>query len=76
MTAFRADGRSLAAEMGGELGIVELVPELVALSERPRGADLETVAHALGELAPKDARAREALEKLGASGGAAQGEEA
>ncbi|MGE0790551.1 MAG: HEAT repeat domain-containing protein [Sandaracinaceae bacterium] len=50
LTALRADARSYAAEVAGDLGLVELRPELEALSRRPRGADPEVVAAALAKL--------------------------
>lgn len=64
LCGLRRDGRSYAAEVAGELGLVALVPELVQLAQRPRGADPQTVASALGALLPRDDRARRGLERL------------
>lgn len=64
LSGLRRDGRSYAAEVAGELGLVALVPELVRLAQRPRGADPQTVASALGALLPRDDRARPGLERL------------
>jgi HEAT repeat protein len=64
LTAFRADARSFAVQLVGELELEELVPELTELAARPRGCDLVVVAEALGKLAPKDERARAALDVL------------
>lgn len=64
LTGLRRDGRSYAAEVAGELGLVALVPELVRLAQRPRGADPLAVAGALSALLPRDARARPGLERL------------
>ena len=52
LRAFRHDGRSFAAELVGELGIVDLAPELAELAARPRGADPAVVQRALERLAP------------------------
>ena len=64
LRGLRRDGRSYAAEVAGELGLVALVPDLVRLAQWPRGADPATVASALGALLPRDARARPGLERL------------
>jgi HEAT repeat protein len=64
LRGLRRDGRSYAAEVAGELGLVALVPDLVRLAQRPRGADPVAVASALGALLPRDARARQGLERL------------
>jgi HEAT repeat protein len=64
LRGLRRDGRSYAAEVVGELGLVALVPDLVRLAQRPRGADPLAVAGALGALLPHDERARPGLERL------------
>ncbi|NOY91772.1 MAG: hypothetical protein GXP55_11300, partial [Deltaproteobacteria bacterium] len=58
LRAFRPDGRSRAAELAGELGLHELIPELRRLLRRPRGADLQVVEDALSRLtrAPEPAK--------------------
>jgi hypothetical protein len=64
LTELRGDGRSLAAQAAGEPGLVELVPELVRLCRRPRGADPLVLAEALAELLPRAPSAREGLALL------------
>ncbi len=64
LRAFRHDGRSFAAELVGELGLVALADELARLVHRPRGADPVVVAKALAELAPESAVAARALERV------------
>lgn len=61
LTSLRGDGRSLAAQAVGELGLTELVPELVRLCRRPRGADPVVLAEALTALLPRTDAAREGL---------------
>jgi len=51
--AWRADGRSYAAELAGRHGVTALATELAALSEKSRGADPVVVARALVRLAPR-----------------------
>jgi len=48
--ALRSDGRSRAAELVGELGLRELMPELERLARRSRGASPEVVERALVQL--------------------------
>lgn len=60
----RGDGRTLAAEIAGELGISELASDLARLASRPRGTDLVTLATALGRLAAENPEARAALRRL------------
>jgi len=50
LRAFRADGRSRAAELVGELQLGELLPELTRLRRRPRGCDPGVVERALAKL--------------------------
>lgn len=70
LTAFRADGRSFAAMLAGDLGIHELAPELAVLVGRPRGIDPGALAQALDKLAAKSPVAAEALARLTAGTGA------
>ena len=69
LRAWRADGRSYAAELVGELGALELAGDLCELADRPRGADPIVVAAALGKLAARSPEARAALERMAARGG-------
>lgn len=62
--AWRADGRSTAVELAGELGLVELVPDLVQLVRRPRAVDPVVLARALARLASRSDVAAGALEQL------------
>jgi HEAT repeat protein len=62
--AFRSDGRSYAAQVIGELGVVELAGELVRLARRPRGADPQIVLEALLALWPRADGARDGLVAL------------
>ncbi len=62
--AFRSDGRTYVAEAIGMLGLVELTDELVALAERPRGADLGIVVVSLGKLLPQRPELRATIERL------------
>jgi HEAT repeat protein len=64
LTSLRGDGRSLAAQAAGELGLTELVPDLVRLCRRPRGADPVVLAEALAALLPRAETAREGLSLL------------
>ncbi len=77
--AWRADGRSYAAELVGRHRVVGLAPALAALVARPRGADPVVVARALAALAPESEVARAALARLASRdddiGRAARGEE-
>lgn len=61
LMAFRSDARGYAAQLVGELELVEFVPELVKLARRPRGADPMAIAEALAKLAPKSEEAKVAL---------------
>ena len=51
--AWRADGRTYAVTAIGELGLHELAPEVIALIDRPRGADPVAVAECLAGSAPR-----------------------
>jgi hypothetical protein len=62
--ALRSDGRSYAAELVGRHRVVGLAGELVALLDRPRGADPVVVARALAALAPDSDVARAAVAQL------------
>jgi len=64
LTAFRADGRSYAAELVGRHRVATLASDLVALIERPRGSDPVVVARALAALAPHSDVARDAIARL------------
>lgn len=66
LKAFRSDARSYAVQLVGELGLAELAEDVAALAIRPRGADPVVVARALGKLADRSSRAREALERMAA----------
>lgn len=66
LRAWRPDARSYAVEIVGEARVLELLPELLRLIERPRGADPEALATALEAFAPHHAQAREGLERLAA----------
>jgi len=63
--AFRSDARTYVAEAIGMLGLVELADELVALADKPRGADLGVVVDSLGKLLPQREDLRDVLERLG-----------
>lgn len=62
--ARRADGRGFAAELIAEREITDLVPEIVALVDRPRGADPVVLVRALGALSQSSDAARTALAAL------------
>lgn len=64
LRAWRADGRSYAAELAGRHGVVGLAEELAALSEKPRGADPVVVARALTRLAGESDVAKRAVAEL------------
>ena len=53
LRAFRPDGRSRAAELAGELGLRELLPELRRLRGRARGVDPGVLELALSRLDPR-----------------------
>lgn len=71
LTAFRADGRSFAAMLAGDLGVHELAPELAMLVRRPRGIDPGALAQALARLSDASPVAAEALGALMARGDSA-----
>ena len=62
--AWRADGRTYAVTAIGELGLHELAPEVIALIDRPRGADPVAVAECLAGLRAKSELADEALARM------------
>lgn len=62
LRAFRADGRTYAVVAIGEQRIEELLPDLIALSRRPRGADRVAIAEALGQFT--SASAHDALHEM------------
>jgi HEAT repeat protein len=64
LRAFRADARSFAVQVVGELRLRELTPELLRLSRWPRGVDPEVLANALAELLGHDPAARSGLQRL------------
>ncbi len=64
LRAWRADGRSHATALVGELGLVALLPEVLRLAERPRSVDPWVLARALGRLAGRSDEAARALERL------------
>lgn len=64
LKAFRSDARSYAVELVGELRLAELADDVVALVDRPRGADLVVVARTLAKLADVSQTARAALQRL------------
>jgi HEAT repeat protein len=63
--AWRADGRTYAVVAIGEHRMEALIPELIALSVRPRGADPVAIAEALGQFT--NASARDALSRMARS---------
>lgn len=62
--AWRADGRTYAVTAIGELGLAELAPEVIALADRPRGADPVAIAECLARLRSQSELADEALAKM------------
>lgn len=60
--AWRADGRTYAVVAIGEQRIEALLPDLIALSRRPRGADRVAIAEALACFT--NASARDALQEM------------
>lgn len=64
LRAWRPDARNYAAMLVGELRIESLVPELVGLIRRPRGAELEVVVEALHAMEATSDPARLALDEL------------
>lgn len=69
LRGLRSDARSYTVELAGELGLVELAPELVALARRPRGADPVAVVEALVALAASSALATQALRDIALGSG-------
>jgi HEAT repeat protein len=64
LRGLRSDARSYAVHLAGEADALPLVPELVRLSERPRGADPFTIVTSLAKFAARSPAARNALSKL------------
>ncbi len=64
--AWRTQGRTFAVQTIGELGLVDLLPEVIRLSERPRAVDPATLAESLSALAKHTPEAASALQKLAA----------
>lgn len=64
LRAWRADGRDYAVHAAGELRLVDLVPDLAALTRRLRGADPHVLGEALHQLAEESADAAAALAQL------------
>ncbi len=71
LTAWRADARSYAVQIAGELGITELAPELERLARRPRRVDTGLLAGSLAALAPCSDRALQGLRVLSRARGEA-----
>lgn len=61
LTAWRADGRDYAVHAVGELGLEGLVPALIQLAKRLRGADPRVLADALERFAAEHEGAGQAL---------------
>jgi HEAT repeat protein len=64
LTGLRAEARSYAVDLVRETQARDLVPELLRLAVRPRGADLLTVVDALASFAGSAEPARAALNEL------------
>lgn len=64
LTGLRPDARSYAVELIRQVGAAALIPELVRLIDRPRGADLLAVVDALATFLVHSAAARSALSRL------------
>jgi HEAT repeat protein len=64
LTAWRPQGRTHAVQTVGELQLVELAPELVALARRPRSVDPSVLATSLARLAPRSPDSAGALRQL------------
>jgi HEAT repeat protein len=62
--AFRTQGRNLAVQTIGELGLLELAPELGKLAKRPRAVDPRTLAASLHRLRDRDPQLARALQEL------------
>ncbi|MCG8554777.1 MAG: HEAT repeat domain-containing protein [Proteobacteria bacterium] len=71
LRGWRSAGRSYAAEVAGELEVVELADSLARLATRPRGSDPVVVARALAKLASRSEPALRALERLASHHGEA-----
>jgi HEAT repeat protein len=69
LRAFRSDARSYAAELVGELALVELADDVIALVDRPKGADPAVVARAIVKLAKVSDLAKGALERMASGEG-------
>jgi HEAT repeat protein len=69
LTGLRGDARSFAASLAADVGAEALVPDLVRLSRRPRGADPVTIIDALGCFAKRSPQARAALQRIAERGG-------
>lgn len=69
LDGLRSAPRVLAVQAIGELGLLELAPQLAKLAERSRGVDAATLTEALGALADSSAEARGALERLAGTSG-------
>ncbi len=65
LKGLRADARSYAVELTGQVDAVGLVPDLAQLAQRPRGADLLTLVDALSRFAGRAPDAASALTRLG-----------
>jgi HEAT repeat protein len=65
LKGLRADARSYAVELTGQVDAVALAPELAQLAQRPRGADLLTLVDALSRFAGRAPAAAGALSHLG-----------
>lgn len=66
LNAWRPDGRNLVVEVAGNVGIADLVPDLLRLIDHRRGTDRPTLARALAQLASLSPGALEGLETLAA----------
>ncbi|HEX6243229.1 MAG TPA: HEAT repeat domain-containing protein [Polyangiales bacterium] len=67
LTGFRPDARSYAVELVGETRALALLPQLVALVQRPRGVDPMTLVEALAEFGGEPG-VQAALHELGKRG--------
>jgi HEAT repeat protein len=74
LRAFRGDARAFAVEQVGQKRLEALLPELLALADRPRGVDPAVLIDALRPFAEADARARAALARLERRGAPAAAE--
>jgi len=69
LSGLRTAPRLLAVHAIGELGLLELAPEVAKLAERARGVDAATLVGALGALAAKSPDAQAGLERMAAGRG-------